>query len=144
MNVDITQCLLFRCSRQNLLSFQVLLLLLLLLLLLQDFESPPGPRFIGEVLLPQLQLQSTKADWRQQTQALLNLRRIAKFHPQLLTPGNAQMPICCCSCCCCCTESDSGREAAQQRQRQTESGRNFIWWGCCIRRSICYVSLQRP
>ncbi|KAL8424920.1 hypothetical protein Efla_006683 [Eimeria flavescens] len=52
---------------------------------LEDFESPPGPRYVAEVLLPQLQQQSSKADWRQQTQALLDLRRIAKFHPHLLT-----------------------------------------------------------
>ncbi|OEH73626.1 hypothetical protein cyc_06579 [Cyclospora cayetanensis] len=51
-----------------------------------DFDAPPSLRFVAEVLLPQLQQESSKADWRQQTQALLNLRRVAKFHVQLLTP----------------------------------------------------------
>ncbi|KAL8274380.1 hypothetical protein Esti_001702 [Eimeria stiedai] len=57
---------------------------------LEDFETTPGPRFVAEVLLPQLQQQSSKADWRQQTQALLDLRRVAKFHPLLLTHENTR------------------------------------------------------
>lgn len=53
----------------------------------QGFASPPGVRFLTDSILPVLLQPPTRADWREETHALLDLRRVAKFHVELITGG---------------------------------------------------------